>query len=156
MGMDWKRGSFTVEAALLVPLLLYLMLAIIYINFWLFNQVAAQGLCCQAAWQLHRKETVNEEELEGVEMTLRLENGLEKAVICTEVVKTECSINALYTMAECRIEMNIPLYGVRWVLGIENGYESEHRATVSGIGSMTVFRKLCAVENAEKEKRKTD
>ena len=147
----WRNGSFTVEAALLVPMLVYLMLAMVYIDFWLFDQVAAQGLCCQAAWQLHVAENEDTEEIKAEEMAVDLEYALQRAVICGEVIKTDCSSSDLYSRAECQIRMNIPLRSIRWVLGNEEGYESAHAATVSGLASMTVFRKLCAAEDAGEE-----
>lgn len=144
----WRRGSFTVEAALLVPVLVYLMIAMVYIDFWLFDQVAAQGLCCQAAWQLHMAEGEDAGEMRAEEMALDLNHALQRAVICGEVLETECSTNGLYSRAECGIGMNIPLRSIRWVLGNDDGYESAHAATVSGLASMTMFRKLCAAEEA--------
>lgn len=141
----WRNGSFTAEAALLVPLLIYLMVAMIYIDFWLFDQVAAQAICYQAAWQMHIAET------EAEDMTERLEAALERAVLSGEVLEADCSVNDIYSRAECRIGMEIPLYSIQWVLGNGSSYESAHTATVSGLASMTVFRKLCEAQRTREE-----
>lgn len=137
----WRNGSFTVEAALLVPLLVYLMIAMLYMDFWLFDQVAAQGLCCQATWQIHSSEETDVQEMEA-----RLEMTLKRAMLSGQVIETDCTVNDLYSRTECRIGMEIPLRSVRWVLGSDSGYESTHTTTVSGLASMTVFRRLCAAE----------
>ncbi len=143
----WRKGSFTAEAVLLVPLLVYLMIAMVYMDFWLFDQMAAQGLCCQAAWQMHISEETTVQEME-----VRLGYALEKALLSGKVTETDCSINDLYSRAECRIGMEIPFGSVRWVLGHDSGYESVHRTAVSGLASMTVFRKLCTAEGERGEK----
>lgn len=90
-------------------------------------------------------------EMEAEDMPLRLEMALERAVLLGEVLEVHCSVNDVYSRAECCIGMDIPLQTVQWILGNQSGYESAHTTTVSGLASMTVFRKLCEAENTREE-----
>lgn len=142
----WKRGSFTVEAALLVPMLVYVMVAMLYVDFCLYDRVVGSGICCQAAWQLHMAEESDE-----TEMQRRMEAALSDSLLCSSVCGTDCSVNDIYIRTDCTVAMEIPLPGLEWVLGNVTGYETEHTAVVSGLASMTVFRKLCAAEDGAAE-----
>lgn len=137
----WKAGSFTVEAAFLVPLLIYLMVGVIYIDFWLFNQVTAQAVCCQAAWQMSTGDTEDMEQ--------RLLKRLETALLSADILRAESNYNILYHSASCEIRIEIPFPGIQWVLGETSGYQCVYTSTVSHLADVTIFRKLMFLQEEE-------
>lgn len=130
------RGSLTVEAVLLTPLLIYLMIGLIYLDFWLYDQVTAEALCCQAAWVLEC------EEEEEAEVTEHLNQLLSGNLLADKMVAASCSRNMIWSQADCTLVSQIPFAGVRSLLGGTAGYSREHRSIVSNLADVTMFRKL--------------
>ncbi len=144
-GIQSCQGSMTVEAALLIPLLVYLLLAVIYLDFWQYDCTVAQALCSQTVWQLQY------EEKEAEPLSDRLTEKLRQVLLTDALEDGMCKHTLLYSQAECGLRMKIPLSGVKELLGNTAGYETTCRGVVSSVVTSTVFRKMSGFSKGEEE-----
>lgn len=142
-GEQWYAGSMTVEAAIGIPVLVYVLLAVVYLNFWQYDRMVTQAYCTLAAWQMQYELQAKEQ------MSGRLGEKLVQGLLTDVLEQTVCTKHMLYSQAECSLRMEIPLSGIPVWAGMATGYQKTCRGIVAHGVTASVFRNLCNTGKGE-------
>lgn len=88
-----RKGSFTIEAALLMPFLIFAVFMIMQIGFFLYNREAVTVMASQAALQGVQMEQEGKNTIEK-RLQLFLAEETEERLLFTEAVKWDVSVTA--------------------------------------------------------------
>ena len=133
------KGSFTVEASVLLPLITFIILGILYMICGLRDRALMQTYTFRAA-----EAALTEHQFEGMDAPAREEQSLREAVIMSETdgpfqTAASFSLMSIYrslksfyaASAETTGRMQIPDAGIAEFLGSE--WDTDYKVTVTGV-----------------------
>lgn len=102
-----KKGSFTIEAAILVPILLLIVVFLIHISFFLYNREAATVIASRAALKGVQMEQEGKADIKR-ELTSFLEEEIGAYLIFTESVRWDISVTLTKVKVSIRLTQRMP------------------------------------------------
>ena len=112
------KGSFTVEAAVLIPLILFIIFTFIYVAFFLHDYCVLHAVSGQVVSELcHVKEQggtfydgESEKDEDQFKMNEKIEKELERKLLLYSYYDSDSSISLQRVIVRLRAEANMPFY----------------------------------------------
>lgn len=127
-------GSFTVEAAFVTPIILYILFAILYLTFYLYDEVMIDSYMVQAFETYTRKGIYSIDSKENKEdekkIKTYLEDKLKDKTMIVEIEKIEVDAKLLKYVIKVTYHMGISLKGSK------NFFQGEYKSKEKKIEKM--------------------
>lgn len=103
----YLHAGFTVETALLLPMILSVILIVLYFNISLYNRVVMQAAVCRGAQKVFFYEFQGHDEIEGKCANIVL-NEIKKSLVCMKDINVEVSVSEESVSVFVEGELNVP------------------------------------------------
>ena len=102
-----QKGSFTVEAAFVVPMLFLVIWIVIHIGFFLYNREAATAIAALGVLEGSRLEQEGKNTIERM-VSSYVQEEIEEKLIFTDEVQWDVKVSAVSIRVTIQVSQNIP------------------------------------------------
>lgn len=106
-----KKAGFTIEAAIVIPLLLFVVIIVMYLGFFLYNREALTVIASRAVLKGVQMEQDGKKTIER-EVSLFVKDQMEKNLIFTESFDWEVKVTGLKVKVTLQLTQAMPFKNV--------------------------------------------